>query len=275
VTAADVTAAGTLYYTPYLHDQMSLFSRRDDFLRLRRYNFGELSLALVATSGSNYDVFAHDDFGTPRLELSLAWATDTGRTTALVYHRGILVKGTDRSRVYLGTFRASAANVTEESKTKRFVNNYYNRVWRALYSAPGYSDNNATNSYTTTSTTWVRANGGTGSRLEFLSNGEDAVDVAITVTATPSAEGYTLTGLGIDSITTATYQMTQFGPTGFNQASGLTGYLGPGDLPAGYHFFELLIAVNAAITGTWYADWPRQGGSKDSATTFVAAAVMG
>jgi hypothetical protein len=111
--------------------------------------------------------------------------------------------------------------------------------------------------------------------LEFLSNGEDAVDVAITASAVSSVEGYTLTGLGIDSITTATYQMTQYGSTGFNQASGLASYLGPDDLPVGYHFIELLIAVNAAITGTWYADWKRQGGLKDSASTFIAAMVMG
>lgn len=66
VTTADVTAAGTLYYTPYLHNRIGVY----DGTRWKIYAFSEISLALAVTSGYLYDVFVYDNAGTLTLEIT-------------------------------------------------------------------------------------------------------------------------------------------------------------------------------------------------------------
>lgn len=124
VTTSNVTAAGTLYYTPYLHDKIALY----DGTRWRVYTFTEISLSLTLTSGKNYDVFLYDNAGTLTLELSAAWTNDTTRADAITRQNGAWVKSGATTRRYLGTLRASGTNTTEDSDSKRFVWNYYNQV---------------------------------------------------------------------------------------------------------------------------------------------------
>lgn len=131
VTTSDVTGAGTLYYAIYQDDQVALY----DGTRWRMYTFAERSLALSVTSGKNYDVFLFDNAGTLTLELSAAWTNDTTRADALARQDGVWTKSGAATRRYLGTIRASAANVTEDSEAKRFVWNVDNRVGRALRKA--------------------------------------------------------------------------------------------------------------------------------------------
>ncbi|MBI3273339.1 MAG: hypothetical protein HYZ53_30400, partial [Planctomycetes bacterium] len=128
VTTADVTAAGTLFFTPYKGNRVALH----DGSAWSVSTFTERSLSLTLTSGKNYDVFLFDNAGTLTLELSAAWTNDTTRADALAVQDGVYVKSGATTRRYLGTLRASAANQTEDSKTKRFVWNYYNRTHRAL-----------------------------------------------------------------------------------------------------------------------------------------------
>jgi hypothetical protein len=128
VTTADVTGAGTIYYTPYIGNYISLF----DGANWITHTFTEKSLALTATDAKNYDVFMYNNAGTLTMELSAAWATDTTRTDAIVLQNGVYVKSGATTRRYLGTFRASGSNVTEDSVTKRFVWNYQNRTQRCI-----------------------------------------------------------------------------------------------------------------------------------------------
>lgn len=131
VTTADVTAAGTLYYTPYVSGSIKLYTSS----AWKQYIFTELSLSFTLTSGKNYDVFIYDNSGTLTLVLSAAWTNDTTRADALATQDGVTVLSSDHSRLWLGTIRASGSNVTEDSKAKRFVWNAYNRVSRYLYAA--------------------------------------------------------------------------------------------------------------------------------------------
>lgn len=132
VMTTDVTSS-TLYYTPYVDNRISLY----DGTRWKMETFSELSLSLSVTSGKNYDVFVYDDGGTPALELSNAWTTNTTRADALARQDGVYVKSSDHTRLYAGTLRGSATNTTEVSHSKLFLWNYYNQVEHYMY----YYDN--------------------------------------------------------------------------------------------------------------------------------------
>lgn len=128
VTTADVTAATTLFFTPYAGGQIALYSGTVWNLR----TLTEISIAVPATTVQMYDVFCFDNSGTPALELT-AWTNDTTRATALTTQNGVLVKSGTTTRRYLGSCRTtSVSGQTEDSFTKRFVWNYYNRVMRTL-----------------------------------------------------------------------------------------------------------------------------------------------
>lgn len=127
-TTADVLAAGTLYYTPYLHNVISLYSGT----AWADYTFPELSIAVPAVANQMYDVFVFDNAGVRTLEL-LAWTNDTTRATALVRQDGHWCKTGALTRLYVGSFRTTGTvSQTEDSVLKRYVWNMYNRVPRTL-----------------------------------------------------------------------------------------------------------------------------------------------
>lgn len=131
IPVTDQTAQGTLYYTPYLGQIVTLY----DGTRWRMYSTAEISIALTVTSGKNYDVFLYDNAGTITIELSAAWTNDTTRADALAAQDGVQVKSAAHTRRWVGTIRASGANVTEDSAANRFVWNHYNRTLRQLRAA--------------------------------------------------------------------------------------------------------------------------------------------
>lgn len=160
ITNADVTAASTLYYTPYLNNVIRIF----DGTRWKVYTYTERSLALSGlTSGKNYDVFIYDNAGTLTLELSAAWTNDTTRTDALALQDGVYVKDGTPSRLWLGTIRTTGTTTTEDSVTKRFVWNAYNRAKRSLYK----TDSTVTWTYSTGS--WRQANNAAANQVEIVS----------------------------------------------------------------------------------------------------------
>jgi hypothetical protein len=146
VTTADVTNAGTLYFTPLgAGSGVALY----DGSTWKTYTLSEISLSLTVTAGSLYDVFLYDSGGgTLALELSPAWSGLNTRSEALAKQDGVWVKGSDHTRRYIGTICASGTNQTEDSKAKRWVWNAYNRVPRVLL------DKATTDYYSTTSTLW-------------------------------------------------------------------------------------------------------------------------
>lgn len=129
VTVTEVTAATTVYYTPYGGgNEIDLF----DGSQWVTYAFTELSIAVPATTSTLYDVFAYANAGVVTLELT-AWTNDTTRATALTTQNGVLVKTGALTRRYLGSFRTTGVSgQTEDSLTKRYVWNYYHRVRREL-----------------------------------------------------------------------------------------------------------------------------------------------
>jgi len=136
VTTSDVTAATTLYFTPYKGDHIAIYDGEEWLF----YQFEEISLSLSSyAADTNFDIFIYDNAGTLTLE-SVAWTDDTTRATALTTQNGVYVKSGDTTRRYLGTIRTTGTiGQCEDSVTKRFVWNYYNRKQRRLYKLFGGS----------------------------------------------------------------------------------------------------------------------------------------
>lgn len=196
VTTADVTAATTLYYTPAGScNSVALY----DGTAWSLAAFAQVSIAVPATTSQMYDVFGYDNAGVFALELT-AWTNDTTRATALVLQDGVYVKTGALTRRYLGSFRTTAVSgQTEDSLTKRYVWNYYNRVPRALVVT------DATASWTYTTATVRQANGSTANQVDIVVGiAEAPLDLTLNVLGVNDAANYISVGIGEGSTTTYT-----------------------------------------------------------------------
>lgn len=157
VTTADVAAASTIYWTPFVGDRVALY----DGTRWRLYTFSEISMALSSLSALPYDVFVYDNAGTLTLE-KVAWTNDTTRATALALQDGIYVKSGATTRRYLGTFRASDPTTTEDKETWRALWNYYHRAPRKL------KRTDTTNTWTYGTAAWRAWNNNTANSVAVV-----------------------------------------------------------------------------------------------------------
>lgn len=262
----------TLYWSPTGGGEISLYDGTSTWNAFRP---GEISLALSSlTSGLPYDVFMYNNAGTPTLEF-LAWTSATVRATALVRQDGVLVKSGATTRRYLGKFYTIATDATAETwygngtvTPQQFVQNAYNTIKRRLFTSPAYTNDNATTTFTTASTTWVAANAGTGSKIETLSDQANAIFSSFSVAAANSAANTTRMAVGIDSTTDASYLYSN--TQGTTTTVGTNSYLT--NLSEGYHAFNLLMCVSAG-TGTYTVDQRTGGGSFDTPLTYMQAEV--
>lgn len=243
ISTSDRTAQGTIYLTPYAHNCIGLY----DGSSWRLSTSAEVSLALTATSGKNYDVFGYDNAGTLTLELSAAWTDDTTRADALTTQDGVYVKSGATTRRWLGTIRASGANVTADSAGgsssqvggTRFVWNAYNQVRRYLAVI------DTTNSWSYTTDTWRQANAAAGNKVEYITGAAELTVVAniygqVNLQAN-SAVGAKV-GVGVDS-TSAASGLRQMAYTTIAAPASLdspvaAGYQGQPGL--GYHYLAWL-----------------------------------
>lgn len=244
ITTSDVTGATTLYYTPDIHGRIGLY-----FGGWSVYTTDEISVSLAAiSSATNYDVFAYYTGSAVALEL-LAWTNATTRATAIARQDGVWVKSGDATQRYLGTIRASGAGTCEDSVSKRFVWNAYNRHGRNLVVMTG-------------DTTWSMSpggprpiNGNTGYRIEsVIGLIEDSIRIISTLTGLISSGTASFSsGIGVNSTSVD-------GATVNNGA-----YLGSGyavttrseliSLPTlGYSYYQWLETVAGVSTVTGYGD---------------------
>lgn len=258
VTTADVTGASavTLYYTPYIHNVIALYSGT----AWADFTFPELSIAIPSTTSQMYDVFVYDNAGTRTLEL-LAWTNDTTRATALVRQDGHICKSGALTRLYVGSVRtAGVSGQTEDSVSKRFVWNFFHRVRRMLMKA----DSTATWVYNTATIRQARA---TATNQTEIVIGVAEVLVSARYTAALGNDNAALQpmqiGIGLDS-TTAYATNSQpmpiiTGPTANEQATGTAHYEG---YPAvGYHTLTMLEKGSGTGSTTWFgtATYPGVG----------------
>jgi hypothetical protein len=210
ITASDVTAATTIYFTPYKGNRIALYDTvlAKWFLR----TFSEKSLLVPPTTNAVYDVFAYDNAGALTLEV-VPWANDTARATALALQDGVYVKVGDSSRRYLGTFRTTGSSgQTEDSLAKRYLWNFYNRSLRAMRRV----DSTATWTYTTSA--FRQANGSSANQLDFVIGlAEEAVIASVVAHAISDQAANVVAfavGIGVDS-TSADSSQISYAPNNY------------------------------------------------------------
>lgn len=243
IPIVDIASGSTLYLTPYTSGRASVYNGR----QWVGFNSSEISRALSGlTVDKNYDVFLYLNGNTPAIELSSAWSNDQNRSQALTRQDGILVKSADRTRRYVGTIRTVSTSHAADSKAKRFVWNYYNRVPRPL------NVTESTDSWTYSGTSYRVANGVAANSFEFVAGDDVNLRAIVNTVATAASTGWGCSvGIGIDS-------------TSVNSA-GLYGSLTNAslyfpcsaeynDFPGvGYHRVSWL-EISGGITITWYGD---------------------
>lgn len=244
VTTSDVTGATTVYYTPYIGNQIGLYTGS----AWVSYTFSELSLALgTLTSGLPYDVFLDYNGGTPQLAMT-AWTNDTTRATALTTQDGVYVKNGDTEQRYLGTFYTTSTTTTEDSLAQRYLWNMYNRINRPMKVV------DATASWNYTTLTWRQARATTTNELRFVRGlNEDEVHATLTQNVSNTNAGVGVYGaIGLDSTTTPATDSTILSatvPTAGGRQSIINNYHGfPG---LGRHRLVWLEQSIATGTTTW------------------------
>ncbi len=196
ISTSDRTSQGTLYFTPYEGQSIALWG----IARWKLYRLTERSLALSLANNRNYDIFIYNNSGTLTLERSAEWTDDFTRADALMRVDGVLVKASDATRRYIGSIRASGANVTEDSQARRFVWNYYNRVYRTLR-------NSSAASHSYASSTRRYFNNSNVNRVQLLIGETQGFSAAMSMQTGASVN----IGLGIYQLTPLTSGTENFG----------------------------------------------------------------
>jgi hypothetical protein len=243
VTTSDVTAASSIYYTPYNGDKISLYETASS--SWVNCTFTEKTLTLSGlTSGTIYDVFGYLSSNTLALDPPVAWSSTTARSSAISLSNGVYVKTSDTTRRYLGTFRATGTTTTEDSAANRYLWNNNNRILRqanvTMYSS-SFSWSGATREW----------NAGSGvTRLNFINglNDSPVIVSGYLAVGTGTAGSTVQAGFGIDST-------TSFFGTAYtdSQVSGYvvralttTGYISG----IGYHYMTAV--QNASAAANWF-----------------------
>lgn len=250
VTTSDVTAATTIYYTPFIGNSIALYNGTAWVY----YSFTERSLSLSGlTSNKNHDVFIYDSSGTLSLE-AVAWSSDSARATAIVQQDGVWVKSGSATKRLLGTFRTIATGQTEDSKAFRYVSNAQNQVARpmAVVEAAG--------SWTYSTAAWRPANANVFNRLGMLACLPTAASANVKiglVANSTSTVRMAAVGIGVNNTSTSSATVVSYGSA--NNAA--TGRLIPsatwvGILPAGQTELNWLEQGAGADTMTWYSGDP-------------------
>jgi len=243
VTTADVTAATTIYYTPYVGNTINI---NGTWL-----TFSETSVSVPATTTTPFDIFAYDNNGTLALE-TLNWTNDTTRATAIaIANDGRYYKSGDATRLYLGTGRTTGTSGrTEDSESSRFLWNMYNRVLRFL------ECHDTTNTWAYTTATWRATNASTTvgvGRVECVIGVSETLVRALITGSFYNASGATAAnGVGIDS-TSANSAQVYGAHTATGQCEVTTKYAGYPS--AGYHYIQSLEISTATGTTTWNGDY--------------------
>lgn len=203
-----------------------------------------------------------------RLALSAAWTSDTARSVASLGIDGVM-HITDVGR-HLGIIRASATDTVADTTGTRYLVNRYNKVARPMFTCPGYVDDNAATPYNQTNTTWGQCNGGTGSTLKWISDGENPVILDAAFCMLPAAGQIGSGGIGIDSTSNA--EATCYHNVGgflLSQTSHLKK-----NVSEGYHAADMLCLTSGG-TMAIYADNARNGAAADPPMTYMYGTVMG
>lgn len=273
VMSAEAAAQTTIYYTPYLHDQVPLY----DGTKWTRNTFTELSIAMAASanwaSGSNYDLYVYNDGGTLRLVTGAAWTSDTARNESLTRLNGRYVNAASMTGrygasstvtvgqyrgLYVGTMRCSANGTTtwELGGSAAGGDPGFLYVWNCYNRVPvGVAVHDNTDSWTYGTAAWQALNASNSNRISFVRGlNEDFVHGGLCITVAPPATSNAAVAVGLDSTSAiwASAGANVANATGaLNAAADALFYSGVPGL--GYHFVQA-IEYAAAASGVFYGD---------------------
>lgn len=227
--SADQTAKTTLYFLPHKGNRLSLYE--SSVWAQKTIPDAGVSIAIPATTDTNYDVYLYDNAGTLTLDLT-AWTDATTRATALVKQHGVWVKTGATSRLYLGTIRTTGVSgQCEDSVDRRLVWNNYNRILRKLLHIE------TTNTWAYTTAAFRAMNNSAANAIEICYGlSEDMFECNVVGNYTTSS-GVASHGIGVDSTTTnsATLNGTGASTAGSHNAAGYEDYP-----TVGYHKYTAL-----------------------------------
>ncbi len=249
---SNVTAAGTLYYTPY----NGLFTPVWDGTNWMAISSAEVSIALSGGTASRvHDVFAYSSSGTLTLEL-LAWTDDKTRATALARQDGRLVKSGDATRLYLGSVYLDGSKQANwvlgglaagGTAAQLDLWNMYNQVDVATRSG------DTTDNWTYALTAFRSANGSSTMRTTFVVGISEHAIFATYTSAGFGSNTNAIPQIGLDS-TTAHAADSFVGPMGVggNLESAMAVYNGlPG---VGRSYLQAIEKCQSALSHTFLGD---------------------
>lgn len=225
VMTSSVSAATTVYYSPYVSQFVPLF----DGSEFQMTDIGgELSQATTdstkspaaVAADSNYDLFVWNNAGVIRCTRGPAWTSSTARgagagTTELTRVEGLWLNTNAitngpaaRQGTYVGTIRSNASSQIDfifgaaalgGTAGSFGVWNAYNRV------EVGAMVLDTTASWNHNSAVYRQMNGSAGNQVSFICGlSEDAASMEVSSLVTCDASGFTgLSGIGVDSTTVA------------------------------------------------------------------------
>jgi hypothetical protein len=245
ITTTDITNAGTIYFTPFKGNSVSLYNGAT----WDSYDFTEISLAVPAVATQVYDVFLYDNAGTLTLE-AVAWTSDTARATALALQDGVYVKTGALGNRYLGTFRTIAASQVSDSNRFRHLWNYYNRVKKTMVATDG------TDSWTYTTATWRQARASTSNQLDLVIGvSEDPVESTVLgIWANTNISTNAHVSIGLDSTTVPTANIKGFQTEAIANGTNTTEAYWFGYTGIGRHTLVWLEYSSAVGTNTFFGD---------------------
>ncbi len=205
VTTTNVAGAGTLYFTPYRGNIVTLYGGT----AWEEHTLTEISLTLsTLTASTMYDIFIYDNAGTLTLD-AVAWTNTTTRATALATQDGHYVKSGSATHLYIGTIYVDASKQCNEvligTPAKLHVSNHYNRESRPFRIV----DTTATWIYNTA--TWRARNGTANNQLQVV-RGLDIDPVKMTFLAA----GYSTNGTAFNGYMNIGVDWTSGLPSGAN-----------------------------------------------------------
>lgn len=169
---------------------------------------------------------------------------------------------------FVGWIRTDGSSQFVDSDSSRHIVSYYNRRKARLFICPAYSNGNTVTTHTTNSTSWANANAGTGHQVSYISNGEDAVSFKLSARMLNSGANATYIGIQDNATAGAVVAGAANGTT--REMSTLTFTI---TKSVGYYTAEIVVAVGGG-TGTYEADFARQGATADPYATFLYGEVM-
>lgn len=271
ITTADVTAATSVYVTPYNGNALTFY---DGGTTWTHHAFTEQTITVPSTTATIYDVFcwytgsAVECFADSTTDWASATSRGTGAgTPELVLQNGVPVNANSISGkcgatacTYYGSFRTTGVSgQTEDSgvstyPNRRFVYNYWHQVRRPQRVIE------ATNSWTfSTDATFRQANANGNNQIEILCGYTGHCEVSLRVygvSACTVANRGAATMIGEDSTTAALA-----GQIGGQINAYVINFIFPTHahlehhVPLGYHYYAWLEGFfGASGTMTWYGD---------------------